>query len=464
MLPHERHPQRQHRHVAHGQLPRRHEREVQRIGRQPGHDVAGARPPQGEAGVLSGHVGDPGRGAGAGGLLAQPAEVVRAERGAGDDQELLLTAPGDGEVALDAAAPVERLRVGDGADLAGDPVVADPLQQLGGVRAGDLDLGERALVEQPGGRAGGPVLGADRGRPEPPGPSARPLARSIPFVGRVVVDPLPARLLPEDGAVSGVPAVGGRQAQRPPRRPFVAGVADVVVRLIVLDRPLERVRRRTVLAAEAAHVHVPDVHARLAVHDPLGHDPADAARARDAVGAEPGRHVEPAHLGLAQAELVVGGERLGAVDQLADADVGHRGHPDPGVVGDLLEPGIVLGQQPAVEVGGHGVEGVRGGRPGGAGALVAAHDQALDLLPVVDEQVGVAQRGQAGVVVEGVGHDVLVRHGHDRHAYPGHAANLGREHAAAVDHDLAVDVALVGAHARDTAAGRLDAEHAGAGA
>ncbi len=68
---------------------------------------------------------------------------------------------------------VEHLRVGDRADVARDAVVAQPLEQLGGARPGDLELGERRLVEQRRRLAAGRVLGADRRRPVHPGPAAR---------------------------------------------------------------------------------------------------------------------------------------------------------------------------------------------------------------------------------------------------------------------------------------------------
>ena len=94
----------------------------------------------------------------------------------------------------------------------------------------------------------------------------------------------------------------------------------------------------------------------LAVGDPLGHDLADAARAGEPVRAEPGGHEEAAHLGLAEAELVVGRERLRAVDQPRILDVLHRRHAHPRVRDDLLEAVPVLLQQPAVEVGRDRVE------------------------------------------------------------------------------------------------------------
>src|SRR3546814_18133735 len=71
---------------------------------------------------------------------------------------------GDGEVALDPAAAIEDLGVGDPANGAVDVVVAQPLEELGRSGAADLDLGEARLVEQGGGVAGGPRLGTNGDR------------------------------------------------------------------------------------------------------------------------------------------------------------------------------------------------------------------------------------------------------------------------------------------------------------
>ena len=198
---------------------------------------------------------------------------------------------------------------------------------------------------------------------------------------------------------------------------------------------------------EPADVHVPQVHAGVAVEDPRRHHQPDPARAGDAVRAEPGRDEEPGDLGLAQAELVVGGEPLRPVDHRRHTDVGQHGYPDLRVLDDLGEPVPVGSEQLRVEVGGRGVVG-----PGGRGVpLVAAHDQAVDLLAVVDEQVRVAQGGQCGAPDPGHRrrHDVLVRHRHHRDPDVDEPRDLGGVHPAAVDDDLAPDVAPVGAHPRD---------------
>ncbi len=77
--------------------------------------------------------------------------------------------------------------------------------------------------------------------------------------------------------------------------------------------------------AEAAHVERPQVHARIAVDDPVGHHPARAARRRDA-RREAAAQVEVVELGReADDRLAVGGDRDRAVDHLPDADfVQHR--------------------------------------------------------------------------------------------------------------------------------------------
>src|SRR4029453_8063156 len=103
-----------------------------------------------------------------------PRQVVLAERGSCDDPEAVLGEARNGEVALDPAALIEHLRVGDGADIARDPVVAQVLQARRRAGADELDLRERGLVEQRRGLAAGAVLGADGGRPDLARPAARP--------------------------------------------------------------------------------------------------------------------------------------------------------------------------------------------------------------------------------------------------------------------------------------------------
>ena len=75
--------------------------------------------------------------------------------------------------ALDPAAAVEHLRVGDLPDLARDVVVAQPLEELRGARPGDLELRERGLVEQRRRLAARPRARRRSRATSAPGPAAR---------------------------------------------------------------------------------------------------------------------------------------------------------------------------------------------------------------------------------------------------------------------------------------------------
>ena len=56
-----------------------------------------------------------------------PGEIVPAERCPGDDAEAVFGKARDGEIALDSAALIEHLRVGDRSDVARNLVVTQPL-------------------------------------------------------------------------------------------------------------------------------------------------------------------------------------------------------------------------------------------------------------------------------------------------------------------------------------------------
>src|SRR4029079_19213276 len=92
--------------------------------------------------------------------------------------------------------------------------------------------------------------------------------------GGVVLHPLPPRLLPEHGAMRGVPGVGGRDPQWAARGALAARRPDVVVALVVLDHPPERVAGRAVLRTEPPDVHVPQGRPRIDGEDPRGSDHA----------------------------------------------------------------------------------------------------------------------------------------------------------------------------------------------
>ncbi len=70
-------------------------------------------------------------------------------------------------------------------------------------------------------------------------------------------------------------------------------------------------------------------------------------------------------------------------------------------------------------------------------------------------------RCSSGVAVpERLGDEVLVGHRDERHAHARHPPDLGRVHAARVDHHVGLDVAAVGLHAAHAPAAHVDPGHA----
>ena len=288
----------------------------------------------------------------------------------------------------------------------------------------------------------------------PAQPRGRSDSSPLRGVGLEPVRPLPARLLAEHGPELAQPRVGRGDAERPPGLALVAGVLDVVVRLVDLAGAGERVLARAVRRAEPARVHVPDVERGRPLDDPLGHELPHAAGPREPVRAEARRDPEAPDVGRPEDELAVGRERLGAVDELDDPHLRERRHADDRVLHQLLEPRPVLVEQPAVEVVRDPVEAPRRAVP-----LVAAHDQAAGLRAEVDEERRVAHRRHPERQPGRLEHEVLVRHRHDRHRDARERAELRREHPARVHDDLGLDRPLVGLDAGDPAALDGDARH-----
>ena len=235
----------------------------------------------------------------------------------------------------------------------------------------------------------------------------------------------------------------------------MARVLDVVVGGVDLERARERVCLARVRGAEAAGVHLPDVEARNALHDPLGDELPHPARAGEAVRAEAGGHPEPADVGLAEDELAVGRERLGAVHELHDLRLLQVRDADDRVRHQLLEALPVLGEKLAVEVGGNAVE-----APGRRVALVAAHHQAAGLAAEVHEQRRVAHRRHVERDAARLRDQVLVGHRDHRHGDAGEPADLPGEHAARVDDHFRLDGALVGLDAGHAPLLHADRRHA----
>ena len=145
----------------------------------------------------------------------------------------------------------------------------------------------------------------------------------------------------------------------------------------------------------------------------------------DAEGVEAGADEEVPHLGrLAEDEVAVGREALGAVDELLDAGRLQRRDAAEGELHDRLEMVPVVLEELEGEVVGDAALG-----PGPGVGLVAAHDEAADLLLVVGEAVGVAQGGEAGGdAVDALGDQVLVLDADEGDVDAGQRGRAARDH------------------------------------
>ncbi len=196
---------------------------------------------------------------------------------------------------------------------------------------------------------------------------------------------------------------------------------------------------------EPAYVDPDQVVLRLARHDPLGQRPSRATGRRDADRVEARADEEAGQLGrLAEQELVVGSERLRAVVELPDPGLLERGDPEQRLVHQHREVLPVLREQLELE----GVGQVVGRAPRLRLGLEAADDQAAGLLLEVGPAVGVPHDRQVGVRPrDRLGHDVEVLGGVQRHGHADQVAERLGPLTRAVDDDLGLDVAVVGAHA-----------------
>src|SRR5438093_11876668 len=111
-------------------------------------------------------------------------------------------------------------------------------------------------------------------------------------IRRKPVRSLPSRLLAEACAKLLQPRVGGGEAQWPARFALLIRIVDVVVRRVDLDGSRESIGLATILTAEPAQVHLPQVEARLAIDDPFSHGGAHPSGTGDPMGAEPRRDIE----------------------------------------------------------------------------------------------------------------------------------------------------------------------------
>ncbi len=154
---------------------------------------------------------------------------------------------------------------------------------------------------------------------------------------------------------------------------------------------------------EASDVHIPQVERRLAADDPFRDQPARPARIGDSRRVEPrADKIARDFRRLAQNEIAVAGETLGAVQQHLDFCGLETGRAVDRVFHQDLELVPVLRKQLELEVVGNTRR-----IPGLGDRLEPAHDQPADFFLVIDEAIGVADDGKrrrhAG---DGLGDDV----------------------------------------------------------
>jgi hypothetical protein len=226
---------------------------------------------------------------------------------------------------------------------------------------------------------------------------------------------------------------------------------------IGLERAIARPVAVAMEAGEAADIDDPEVHRLLAGLHPIGEHPAGAAARCDAEGVEAGADEEiPDFRRFAEDEIAVRREGFRAVDHLLDAGRGERRDAGERRLHMLLEMIPVVLEELEFEIAGD----VAGG-PGNRVRLVAAEDEAADLLLEIGAPVRIADGRHAGHdAVDLLGDDILVLDRLERHADARHRRDLARPHAGTENDLLAADRAVARPNGGDAAF--LDLE-AGAG-
>ena len=146
-------------------------------------------------------------------------------------------------------------------------------------------------------------------------------------------------------------------------------------------------------AAEAADVDGPEIVGRRAARHPLGERHARPATGGYTEGIEARADEHAPDLGrLAEDEVAVGREAFGTVDERLDARFFHGRHTADGELKDRLEMIEVIVEELELEAVRNALLG-----PRLRIRLIAAHDEAADLLLPVGQPVGIAKRRQVGL-------------------------------------------------------------------
>ena len=323
--------------------------------------------------------------------------------GAGGDQKLILGAADHGQIAFDATLGVQHLGVGQRSGGAVDVACGDPGQRLGRVGAFQGELGEGGLVDQHGMVAGRLVFARHR---IPPAGALVGIAVLCHFARcGEPVRAFPAQLFAKHRPGGLQMRIQRRAAGRAGGAHFLGRPGDGVVFGVSLQRAAADVIGGAVGRAETADVDGPEVIGRGPGGDPFCEGHACPAPGGDAEGVEARADIEVAQFRrLAQDEIPVRGKAFRPVDQLFDACGGQGWHARQGVFHELAVVIPVRGQEFKVEPLGDAVL-----RPGLRVRLIAAPDQAANLLFPVGQPVGVAQGGQRrGDAVDPFGDHVLV--------------------------------------------------------
>src|SRR5262245_35522306 len=253
-------------------------------------------------------------------MSAHPIRITHAERRSAYHDEFFGREMEQRYLGLDAATLVEHSRVDAAPWLARDVVRADRVEEGRGARPFDHKFGKGRLIDQRDALANLPVLLGDLIEPARLVLETRYLLLARTRIGKAK-RALPAEACAEYGARRLEMIMHGRAPQTPARFVFRAWPMDTVIVAIGLDGPFLEIPARAVRAAEPTHVEGPEVHARIAVEDPIGHRFAGAARGGDPSG-EPARHEEIVELGReTQDRFAVGRDRNRPVDDRLDADL-----------------------------------------------------------------------------------------------------------------------------------------------
>ena len=222
-------------------------------------------------------------------------------------------------IGFDPASAVQHLRVDDAADAHVDVVRAQALQEAQRPRTRDLELREAGLVEQRG-----PFPGGERARPRSRSTNARRPSHAgrRPSCAGSSFEPEPVGSLP--------PGLLADSASSDSRREYAGGILSGRRRRsprpgtgcrsgLRRSRTPSRARSRgsgTGGRSGGRPSSTSPSRARRRRSTPRSS--GRSRRRRSSVCAEPRRHEQAADLGLAEDEVVVGRERLGAVDEPVD--------------------------------------------------------------------------------------------------------------------------------------------------